>query len=101
VTEFARLLVVARDRAHLSRRTLATRAGIATQYLARLEIGEHQPSREVVEMLADAMSMDSYSRALLLVSAGYVPLMDRPFCQLVAHTAAFWAQRNLTESPAG
>lgn len=84
-----------RTRGGLSQWTLSVRAGVARSYLQRLEAGLQHPSRDVVEALGDAMTLDGYDRALLTVAAGYIPLTDPAFGEMVATVARFWAARDL------
>jgi transcriptional regulator with XRE-family HTH domain len=93
--KFGKLLKDYRTRGHLSQWALSVRSGVARSYLQRLEAGGQHPSRDVVEALADAMTLDGYERALLAVSAGYVPLTDAAFGEMVATIARYWAARDL------
>jgi len=63
--ELAKGLKRARERAHLSQRKLATKAGLDASYIAMLEGGKRKPSTEAIEKLADALGMPS-SLLLLL-----------------------------------
>lgn len=62
---YAKGLKRARERAHLSQRKLATKAGLDASYIAMLEGGKRKPSTEAIEKLADALGMPS-SLLLLL-----------------------------------
>jgi transcriptional regulator with XRE-family HTH domain len=42
-------------RAHMSQRELARRAGLSRAYVARLEIGRHDPTLSTLEKLAKAL----------------------------------------------
>ena len=97
-SNFGQTLSGYRTRAKLSQWALATRSGVARSYLQRLESGRQHPSREVVEALADAMTLDGYDRALLISVAGYIPLDDHAFTQMVATIARFWAAREIQPS---
>jgi transcriptional regulator with XRE-family HTH domain len=94
---FGDLLKEYRTRGNLSQWALSTRAGVARSYLQRLEAGQQHPGRDVVEALADAMTLDGYERALLAVRAGYVPLTDPAFGEMVATIARYWAARQLPD----
>lgn len=85
-----------RERGSLSQWQLSTRAGVARSYLQRLEAGLQHPSRDVVEALADAMTLDGYERAILAVAAGYIPLTDPAFGEMVATIARYWAAREIS-----
>jgi ribosome-binding protein aMBF1 (putative translation factor) len=80
---FAETLNSQRLRSGLSRYRLAEFSGISEPYILRLESGEKSnPSRDVVFMLGLALlkgpeEMDIWDVDLLLLSAGYAPLMKR------------------------
>ncbi len=85
----------ARETHGLSRFELATRAGYDHTYLYRVELNQRAPSREVLEDLCDALTMDTEARALVLAAAGFLPIWDEEFERLVAAVAAHWAARPL------
>lgn len=93
---FGSVLSGYRTQAHISQWQLATRSGVARSYLQRLEAGLQHPSRDVVEALADAMTLDGYDRAYLIAVAGYVPLDDPAFTQMIAAVARHWAAREIS-----
>jgi len=88
---FGALLRQYRTRGKLTPLDLAIRADVSRSHLCRLELGTRHPPRETIEALADAMTLDPRDRALLLVSAGYVPLMDPNYRDMCATLAAHWA----------
>ncbi len=49
-----------RKKAKLSQQKLAERCDIATNYLSEIETGKKFPSIEVIETLADALSISAY-----------------------------------------
>ena len=57
----------------LSQFTLAEDTGISTRHLSFLETGRSQPSRDMVQRLADSLDLSSADRNVLLLSAGYAP----------------------------
>lgn len=60
-------------RGPLTQNQLALWAGLDPSYIHILELDRRQPSREAVEKLADALTLDPLSRDRLLVSAGFWP----------------------------
>jgi transcriptional regulator with XRE-family HTH domain len=59
---------------HLSQLDLALDAGISTRHLSCMETGRAQPSREMVQRLAEALQVPLRERNALLLTAGYAPL---------------------------
>ena len=57
----------------LSQLDLALDADVSPRHLSRVETGKAQPSREMVERLADALEMPLRERNALLMAAGYAP----------------------------
>lgn len=57
----------------LSQLALALDAGISSRHLSYVETGRAQPSREMVERLAETLAMPLRERNALLVAAGYAP----------------------------
>ena len=55
----------------LSQLDLALAAEVSTRHLSCIETGKAQPSREMLERLADALDMPLRERNALLVAAGY------------------------------
>ena len=73
VGEFIRLQ---RERANLSLRRLADRAGISNPYLSQIERGVRKPSAEILKRISRALSISAetlYSRAGL-IEGGPTPL---------------------------
>lgn len=54
-------------------RELAQNAGVSFSHLSKIERGEHSPTKETLEVLADALYLDKYELFLL---AGYSPDAD-------------------------
>lgn len=59
---------------HLSQLDLALDAGISTRHLSCMETGRAQPSREMVQRIAEALQVPLRERNALLLAAGYAPL---------------------------
>lgn len=57
----------------LSQFTLAEDTGISTRHLSFLETGRSQPSRDMVQRLAESLDLSTTDRNVLLLSAGYAP----------------------------
>ncbi len=57
----------------LSQLSLALDAGVSARHLSYVETGKAQPSRELVDKLADTLAMPLRERNALLVAAGYAP----------------------------
>jgi len=68
---FAALLLAHRGDA--SQMAMACRAGIQSSWWARLEAGERQPSRTMVERIASRLGLGAVERDRLLVAAGFAP----------------------------
>src|SRR3954468_1841370 len=61
----------------LRRSELASRAGVSVEYLTRIEQGrDRNPSRSVVNALADALNLDTAERTHL----GYLPKITGGAC---------------------
>ena len=60
-----------RNARRLSQLDLALAAEVSTRHLSCVETGKSQPSREMLERLADALDMPLRERNALLVAAGY------------------------------
>lgn len=60
-------------RGPLSQNQLALWAGLDPSYVNILELDRRIPSREAVEKLADALTLDPLTRDRLLVAAGWWP----------------------------
>lgn len=69
-----------RQRANLSLRRLADRAGISNPYLSQIERGIRRPSAEILKRLSRALSISAetlYSRAGLIEAGGQpLPVVD-------------------------
>jgi transcriptional regulator with XRE-family HTH domain len=62
-----------RTRRRMSQLDLALEADISTRHLSFLETGRSQPSREMVQLLAEKLELPLRERNVMLVSAGYAP----------------------------
>lgn len=68
-----------RQRRRLSQMDLALEAEISTRHLSFLETGRSQPSREMVQLLAEKLDMPLRERNVMLASAGFAPIYsERP-----------------------
>jgi len=57
----------------ISQLDLAQRAGISQRHLSFLELGRSRPSRDMIELLASALTVPLREHNALLVAAGYAP----------------------------
>ena len=57
----------------LSQLDLSLDAGISTRHLSYVETGRSRPSRDLIELLADALAVPLRERNTLLVAAGFAP----------------------------
>lgn len=62
-----------RGRRRLSQLDLALEAGISQRHLSFVESGRSAPSRDMVETLAETLSLPLRERNILLLSAGFAP----------------------------
>ena len=72
-TEFGNLLKQLREQHSVSQSKLAERAGFDHSYVSRLESGARMPTREAVDRLGEAMSLDRNGLDAMLASAGFLP----------------------------
>ncbi len=72
-TEFGKLLKTFRERHGVSQSKLAERADFDHSYVSRLESGARMPTREAVDRLGQAMSLEDVQLDSLLASAGFLP----------------------------
>ncbi|HZH09432.1 MAG TPA: helix-turn-helix transcriptional regulator [Microvirga sp.] len=63
-----------RQRRRLSQMDLALEAEISTRHLSFLETGRSQPSREMVQLLAEKLDMPLRERNVMLACAGFAPV---------------------------
>lgn len=70
---FGALLRRYRERAGYAKHALDERAGMGGSQVLRLERGDRYPTRPTVEALAAALELGDGERAVLLLSAGFVP----------------------------
>ena len=74
MVEFAALVQRWRERAGLSQNALARRMGVNPAYVNRLEHGGRGAgNRELIEAVAEALSLDAAERDTLLAAAGHWP----------------------------
>jgi transcriptional regulator with XRE-family HTH domain len=71
MTTFGQTLAQLRTARGLSQGKLADRAKVDHSAVSRLERSERNPSREMVERLADALYASTVDRNALLTSAGF------------------------------
>lgn len=57
----------------MSQLALAIEADISPRHLCFIETGRSQPSREMIQLLAEAMDVPLRERNALLLAAGYAP----------------------------
>lgn len=68
-----------RQRRRMSQLDLACEADISTRHLSFVETGRAQPSRDMLMLLADHLSIPLRERNVLMVSAGFAPVFpERP-----------------------
>ncbi|HQY30797.1 MAG TPA: helix-turn-helix transcriptional regulator [Thermomicrobiales bacterium] len=72
-TDFGNLLKRLRETNGVSQSKLAERASFDHSYVSRLESGARMPTREAVDRLGTAMSLDPAELDSLLASAGFLP----------------------------
>lgn len=72
-TEFGKLLKTLREQHAISQSKLAERADFDHSYVSRLESGARMPTREAVDRLGEAMSLEDVQLDSLLASAGFLP----------------------------
>lgn len=72
-SEFGTLLKSFREQHVVSQSKLAERAGFDHSYVSRLESGARMPTREAVDRLGEAMSLEQAQQDTLLASAGFLP----------------------------
>lgn len=63
-----------RQRRRMSQLDLALEAEISTRHLSFLETGRSQPSREMVQLLAEKLDMPLRERNVMLTAAGFAPV---------------------------
>ena len=73
---FSDLLEDLLEARRISKKDLANIAGVNPSYVSQLTLGKKTaPSEKIVNRLADALNLDDASRAKLLESAGYFPIV--------------------------
>jgi transcriptional regulator with XRE-family HTH domain len=70
---FGAALRAAREAAGLSQTQLADEAGFDHSFVARLEMGKREPSRDTILALAEVLESDAGDCDRLLAAAGYLP----------------------------
>ncbi|MEZ4496807.1 MAG: helix-turn-helix transcriptional regulator [Thermomicrobiales bacterium] len=71
--DFGALLKRCREARHVSQSKLAERAGFDHSYVSRLESGARTPTRDAVDRLGEALTLDQVERDALLAAAGFLP----------------------------
>src|SRR6478752_4219675 len=71
--DFGLLLKKCREARSVSQSKLAERAGFDHSYVSRLESGARTPTRDAVDRLGEALSLDQLERDAMLASAGFLP----------------------------
>ncbi len=72
-TDFGTLLKTLREQHGVSQSKLAERADFDHSYVSRLESGARMPTREAVDRLGRAMSLEQAQQDSMLASAGFLP----------------------------
>ena len=72
-TEFGTLLKQLREQVGVSQSKLAERAEFDHSYVSRLESGARMPTRDAVDRLGEAMTLEQGTRDALLAAAGFLP----------------------------
>jgi transcriptional regulator with XRE-family HTH domain len=70
---FGALLREWRTLRRLSQLELSLQSGVSARHLSYVETGKSQPSRDMIERLADTLQMPLRERNALLIAAGYAP----------------------------
>lgn len=73
---FAEILRSWRETRSFSQLELALASRVSQRHVSFLELGRTHPSREMVDMLADALQIPQHERNLFLSAAGYSPAMQ-------------------------
>lgn len=73
VSPFGVLLREWRATRHISQLHLALSAEVSSRHLSCVETGRAQPSRELIDRLAEALDIPFRERNALLIAAGYAP----------------------------
>ncbi|MGH8727835.1 MAG: helix-turn-helix domain-containing protein [Burkholderiales bacterium] len=80
-SRFGELLRAWRNTRKLSQLDLALEAGMSQRHLSFLESGRAQPSREMVQQVAEALAVPLRERNILLRAAGYAPAVPGTHAQ--------------------
>lgn len=95
--DFGELLKALRARADVSQLELALRAEVSQRHLSFIETGRAAPSREVVEKLAESLSLGPLEVNALLLAAGMAPIKHEqsanPFAARLLEAAGFFLQQ--------
>ncbi|GAB3417945.1 helix-turn-helix domain-containing protein [Flindersiella endophytica] len=95
---FGELLRDWRRRRGLTQLDLGLEAGVSTRHLSYVENGRSQPSREMVERLAERLDVPLRERSQLLVAAGYAPTYQQRSLDLPEMAAARQALNQILDS---
>src|SRR5699024_11137132 len=93
---FGKALKGFREGRRVSQSKLAKRAGFDHSYVSRLESGARTPTRDAVELLAQALELSGVQHDELLVSAGFLP---REVSSLLAGEPEITEVLNLLQNP--
>lgn len=87
-----------RRRRGLTQLELGLEAGVSTRHLSYVENGRSQPSREMVERLAERLAIPLRERSQLLVAAGYAPTYQQRSLDMPEMAAARRALNQILDS---
>jgi len=71
--DFGGLLKRCREMRSVSQSKLAERAGFDHSYVSRLESGARTPTRDAVDRLGEALTLNQIERDAMLAAAGFLP----------------------------
>lgn len=92
--ELSATLRSARQRATLTLRQVAERAGITESYLCHLESGDRCPSRTIAGRLAEALALDDEERAAVEASAVDDAGLEHPWRRPFSPNSPLWKAQN-------
>ena len=94
---FARLLKRYREMNKLNKSELARRIGVSPEYIMNMEKGKSHPSRETLNLICDALSVDKDQRKEFLYSAISEKLDPYVLEIIQDYRAGFIAERAIKE----
>ena len=71
--EGGKLIALLRQRASLTQTELAQRAGISRSMVAQIETGERRPSRKMLQVIGEAVHIDTDDERQLLAAYDFLP----------------------------